>query len=79
MSDLTGLPPAVVVTAGFDPLRDEGRNYAARLVAAGVPTVYLPFRSLTHGFLDMAGRVPAAQDALAAAVRAFAALLDLPS
>jgi acetyl esterase len=77
LSDLTGLPPAVIITAGFDPLRDEGRLYAERLVAAGIPTTYLPFAALTHGFLDMAGRVPAAYDAMGVTLRVFAALLEL--
>ena len=63
ITDFTGLPPTVVATAGFDPLHDEGREYAQRLIEANVPTVYLPFPRLTHGFLDMADRVPAAQRA----------------
>jgi acetyl esterase len=54
---LQGLPPAVVVTAGFDILRDEGQSYAKRLAAAGVPTVPLHYEDTIHGFLWMAGRV----------------------
>ena len=51
-----GLPPALVITAGYDPLRDEGLQYADRLSAAGTPTQYLCFERQIHGFITM-GRV----------------------
>ena len=51
-----GLPPALVMTAGFDPLRDEGLQYANALSAAGVPTQYVCFERQIHGFITM-GRV----------------------
>jgi acetyl esterase len=74
--ELAAAPAAVVATAQFDPLHDEGRAYAARLVEAGVSTVYLPSPTLPHGWADMTDRVPAAARALSRAASAFAALRD---
>lgn len=62
--ELTGASPAIVVTAGYDPLVDEGDAYAARLAAAGVQVRHRPYRSLIHGFLSMAGVVRAARIAV---------------
>jgi acetyl esterase len=50
--DLTGLPPALVLTAGFDPLRDEGHHYAEALAAAGVPVDYRVYGSVVHAFAN---------------------------
>lgn len=61
--DLAGLAPAVVVTAGFDPLVDQGEAYAKRLIAAGVPTTYRCYDALAHGFTAFTGAVPAADAA----------------
>lgn len=58
--DLSDLAPAVIATAGFDPLLDQGEVYARRLIAAGVPTVYRCYDSLAHGFSAFTGVVPAA-------------------
>ena len=54
--NLAGLPPALVLTAGFDPLRDEGRQYADALSAAGSTAQYVCFERQIHGFITM-GRV----------------------
>ncbi len=51
--DLSGLCPAVIATAGFDPLRDEGRRYADRLTDAGVPVRYRCYDDMVHGFFGM--------------------------
>ncbi|MDB4996539.1 MAG: Alpha/beta hydrolase fold-3 domain protein, partial [Myxococcaceae bacterium] len=74
---LAGLAPALVVTAGFDPLRDEGEAYAAALLAAGNTTVLRRFDSLIHGFINMVGVSPACRDAvveIAGATRALFAM-----
>ncbi|MFN8041176.1 MAG: alpha/beta hydrolase [Acidimicrobiales bacterium] len=51
--DLTGLPPAVIATAGFDPLRDDGRAYADALREAGVDVTYRCYDDFLHGFYGM--------------------------
>jgi acetyl esterase len=58
--DFSGLPPALVVTAGYDPLKDEGKAYADKLAAFGVPTTYRCFAGQIHGFFSQAGALSAA-------------------
>ena len=58
--DLSSLAPAVIATAGFDPLIDQGEAYARALKAAGTPVVYRAYDSLTHAFTAFTGAVPAA-------------------
>jgi acetyl esterase len=51
--DVKGLPPAFVLTAGYDPLRDEGRAYADRLIDAGIKTTYVNYPGTIHGFFSL--------------------------
>jgi acetyl esterase len=62
--DLSGLPPVLIITAEHDTLRDEGKAYADRLASSGVPTKYSCYSGMIHGFLQMAGLVDEAQQAI---------------
>ena len=70
-NDFRGLPPAVVITAGLDPLRDEGELYAARLREADVPTEAVRFDGVMHGFFSLSDRFDAALEAQALAAAAL--------
>jgi acetyl esterase len=63
-TQLAGLPPAVILTAEHDPLRDEGELYATLLMRAGVPVRHRRFAGQMHGFLAMTGLLPGARDGL---------------
>lgn len=67
--DLSMLPPAFILTAGFDPLRDEGQAYAKALNNAGVTCEHVCFTDMIHGFCIMPKFVPRAYDALDAVCR----------
>lgn len=68
--DLSDLPPALVVTAGFDPLRDEGEAYAQRLREAGVAVTTSQYDGMIHGFYGLDGILDAAKRATAETVAA---------
>lgn len=69
---LEGLPPAIVITAGFDVLRDEGIAYAERLEASGVPILRAHYPSMIHGFVTMDRVFGEAEDAIDEAAAALA-------
>lgn len=75
-ADVTGVVPAVIATAEFDPLRDDGAAYAARLEDAGVPVTYLPGPGLIHGYFAFLGVVDAADKRGAEVLAALDALLE---
>jgi acetyl esterase len=60
LAPLAGMPAAVIVAASLDPLRDQGRAYAARLIEAGVPTVYREATGTVHGFATLRKAIPSA-------------------
>jgi acetyl esterase len=69
--DLSGLPPAMVMTASHDPLFDDGREYAERLKAAGVPTDYRNYEGHIHGFWTATAQFDVANEAHAVACAAL--------
>lgn len=76
LADLAGLPPTVLVTASLDPLRDQGRAYAAKLVASGVATTYYEARGMIHGFATFREAIPSAQEETTAFLALARAMLD---
>ncbi len=74
-ADFTGLPPAYIQTAGYDPLKDEDAAYAAKLADAGVAVEHAHYAGLIHGFFNHGGVVDAARAAIDDAAAALARAL----
>ena len=64
LKGVEGLPPTFVLTASLDPIRDQGRAYAARCAEAGIETIYWEAPGTVHGFLNVRKAVPSANDDL---------------
>jgi acetyl esterase len=75
-TSLAALPPAFVLTAGFDPLLDEGREYAERLAREGVETAYRNYPDMIHGFILMGGVLDTANAAVAECCTALRAAFE---
>jgi acetyl esterase len=76
--DLSELPPALIITAECDPLRDEGQAYAKRLANAGVPVTYTCYPGMIHPFFSLSGVIPQAFEALQQVANAVAGLAPSP-
>jgi acetyl esterase len=74
--DLSNLPAAYVVTAGFDPLRDEGKAYADALAAAGNKVEYINYPGMIHGFFNMQGALDVSREAVKTAAAKLADALN---
>jgi len=70
---LSGLPPALVMTAGFDPLCDEAEAYAERLRDAGVEVEYICYENQIHGFVSFAGVIDDGKEFIARACKSLRA------
>ena len=70
-----GMPPTLVVTASLDPIRDQGRAYAAACAEAGVDTVYLEAQGSIHGFINLRKAIPSAEADIARCVAALKLLM----
>jgi acetyl esterase len=71
-----GMPPTLVVTASLDPIRDQGRAYAAACIEAGVPTFFQEAEGNIHGFINLRKAIPSSQEDIRRAVTALKLLLE---
>ena len=76
VGDCADTPPTVVCTAGLDPLRDSGREYAAHLVQLGTETVFLEFPGIVHGFTTLRKAIPSGQKDLEAFLDAVKLMVE---
>jgi acetyl esterase len=76
LDDLSGLPPSLIIVAGYDPLRDEGIEYAKKLIEAGNRVRLSNYEGMVHGFFLMGGAVDAAKRAVAESAEAMRKAFD---
>jgi acetyl esterase len=76
LGDHAKVPPTLVATASLDPIRDQGRAYAAELIAAGSDVIFLEMKGNIHGFLTLRKAIPSGQDDLARIFAGIRLLLD---
>ena len=76
LADQAGMPPTFVVTAGLDPLRDNGRVYAAKCIEAGVDVTYREVQGTIHGFACYRKAIPSAQGDLAELLAIAKAMIE---
>jgi acetyl esterase len=74
-ADLAGLPPALITTASLDPLRDQGRAYAAALAQLGIAVSYREAAGNIHGFLNLRRAIPSSVKDVATSLIALKALI----
>ena len=74
--DCANTPPTVLCTAGLDPLRDSGRNYAAHLIKQGTEVAYLEFPGIIHGFTTLRKAIPSGQGDLESFLKAVTLMLE---
>ena len=75
IGDLAGMPPALVLTASLDPIRDQGRAYAAALAEAGVSVAFREAEGNIHGFVNMRKAIPSSVEDVAGALAALNAMI----
>lgn len=76
LADQSGMPLTLVYTASLDPIRDEGRAYAAKLIAAGVPTMFREAVGNIHGFIQLRKGIPSSAGDIATMLRLFRDLIN---
>jgi acetyl esterase len=76
LKSLAGMPPTLVITASLDPIRDQGRAYAAACIEAGVPTIFLEAEGNIHGFMNLRKAIPSSDEDLRRCLAALKLLLD---
>jgi len=79
IKDPAGMPPTLLVTAGLDPIRDQGRAYGAALIEAGVDVVYLELAGTVHGCMNLRKAIPSTNGDIARCVAALKLLLAAPT